>query len=64
MGAFFGKADDDGCAELRGILSPCPIHGFEQFFLLDQPTKVATLSKIFRMASGASGFCPRCIPKE
>ena len=64
MGAFFGSSTDTGCNELRGILSKCPNHDFEQFFLLDQPSKVAHLRKLFRMASGASGFCPLCIPKE
>ena len=64
MGAFFGDSSESGCNELRGILSKCPNHDFEQFFLLDQPSKVAHLRKLFRMASGASGFCPLCIPKE
>ncbi|SFQ52464.1 vWA domain-containing protein [Hymenobacter arizonensis] len=64
MGAFFGDSSESGCNELRSILSKCPNHDFEQFFLLDQPSKVAHLRKLFRMASGASGFCPLCIPKE
>lgn len=64
MGAFFGDSSEAGCSELRSILSKCPNHDFEQFFLLDQPSKVANLRKLFRMASGASGFCPLCIPKE
>ena len=64
MGAFFGQHDQDGCSELRDILSKCPSHGFEQFFLLDHPSKTAQMRKLFRMASGASGFCPLCLPKE
>jgi hypothetical protein len=64
MGAFFGKDTDSGCNELRSILSKCPLHGTEQFFLIDNPSKIAALRKLFRMASGASGFCPLCIPKE
>lgn len=64
MGAFFGKDTDDGCSELRNILSKCPAHGTEQFFLIDNPSKIANLRKLFRMASGVSGFCPLCIPKE
>ena len=64
MGAFFGEADGRGCKELRGILSKCPHHDFEQFFLLDSPAKIATLRKLFRMASNTSGFCPLCIPKD
>lgn len=64
MGAFFGSSTDTGCTELRNILSKCPEHEFEQFFLLDQPAKIAHLRRLFRMASGSSGFCPLCIPKE
>lgn len=64
IGAFFGQHTDAGCAEFRAILSPCPQHGFEQFFLFDSPTKSQTLRKLFRMASGASGFCPLCIPNR
>lgn len=64
MGAFFGQPDEEGCSELRSVLSKCPSHGFEQFFLLDHPSKTAQIRKLFRMASGASGFCPLCLPKE
>jgi hypothetical protein len=64
MGAFFGNDTDTGCDELRSILSKCPLHGTEQFFLIDNPSKIVALRKLFRMASGASGFCPLCIPKE
>lgn len=64
MGAFFGKDTDAGCSELRSIMSKCPKHGNEQFFLIDNPSKIAGLRNLFKMASGASGFCPLCIPKE
>jgi hypothetical protein len=64
IGAFFGQEDDDGCQELRGLLSRCPIHDEEQFFLFDKPGKIGNLKYLFRMASGASGFCPKCLEKE
>jgi len=64
IGAFFGKDDDEGCQELKGLLSRCPIHDEEQFFLFDRPAKIGNLKYLFRMASGASGFCPKCLEKE
>jgi|GEM_PF-2193718 hypothetical protein len=64
IGAFFGKETDDGCKDLRGILSRCPIHDELQFFLFDNPAKIGDLKYLFRMASGASGFCPKCLEKE
>jgi hypothetical protein len=63
-GVFFGQETDDGCQELQGLLSKCPTHDVLQFFLFDSPTKIGVLRNLFRMASGASGFCPRCISKE
>ncbi len=64
IGAFFGQGDDDGCSELQGLLSKCPIHDEVQFFLFDKPAKIGNLKYLFRMASGASGFCPKCLEKE
>ncbi len=64
IGAFFGNDDDDGCKELQGLLSRCPIHDEKQFFLFDKPAKIGNLKYLFRMASGASGFCPKCLEKE
>ncbi|MEO5889194.1 MAG: Ig-like domain-containing protein [Ferruginibacter sp.] len=64
IGAFFGKENDDGCKELKGLVSKCPIHDVEQFFLFDSPDKIGNLKYLFRMASGASGFCPKCLDKE
>jgi hypothetical protein len=64
IGAFFGRASDEGCAELRGLLSNCPIHDdTQQFFLFDTPKKIDHMKHLFRMASGASGFCPLCLGK-
>jgi tetratricopeptide (TPR) repeat protein len=66
MGGFFGKEegiDSDGCKELKGILSDCPEHEQKNFFLFDTPNKMGTLKNLFKMASGASGFCPKCLEK-
>jgi hypothetical protein len=64
IGAFFGQEKDEGCNELKGLLSKCPIHDELQFFLFDDPAKISVLKYLFRMASGASGFCPKCLDKE
>ena len=64
IGAFFGQPSDNGCHELQSILSNCPIHNSLQFFLFDKPANIGDLKYLFRMASGASGFCPRCLEKQ
>ena len=64
IGAFFGQESDKGCKELQNILNRCPIHDELQFFLFDNPAKIGNLKYLFRMASGASGFCPKCLEKE
>lgn len=64
MGAFFGRGEEEGCRELKGILSKCPIHEVDQFFLINDPTRIQTMRKLFRMASGASGFCPTCLAQD
>ena len=63
IGAFFGQERDEGCRELKSLLSKCPIHDETQFFLFDTPDRVNYLQTLFRMASGASGFCPICLEK-
>ena len=61
MGAYFGSGEEEGCRALRKILSSCPKHDFEQFFLINDPRRIQTLRRLFRMASGTSGFCPMCL---
>lgn len=61
MGSYFGPGEEEGCKALREILSRCPKHDIEQFFLINDPGRIQTLRKLFRMASGASGFCPMCL---
>lgn len=64
IGAYFGQPADEGCNELKSIVSNCPIHNAPQFFLFDKPSNVGNLKYLFRMASGASGFCPMCLDKQ
>jgi hypothetical protein len=64
IGAFLGKLKDDGCNELKGLLSECPRHDTTQFFLLDTQEKTRYMKNLFRMASGASGFCPMCLSQQ
>jgi hypothetical protein len=65
IGAFFGAAQDEGAAELKQLVGSCPSHeGVKQFFLFDTPRKIDSMKHLFRMASGASGFCPLCLGRE
>jgi len=64
IGAFFGSSDSEGCRDLKNFVSRCPIHDIPQFFLFDDPANIDDLRYLFRMASGASGFCPRCLDKQ
>lgn len=64
IGAFFGQESDNGCDGLKSLLSDCPIHSEKQFFLFDKPNQIGYLKYLFRMASGASGFCPYCLKKQ
>ncbi|MBU3012676.1 VWA domain-containing protein [Polaribacter vadi] len=61
LGAFIGDQSEVGCDQLRNIVSKCPIHNQDQFFIIDSPQSQSTLRRLFRMASDASGFCPSCI---
>lgn len=62
LSTYIGPDSGAGCDDLRQLAGCCPIHKEQQFFLLDRPDKVANLRNIFRMASGASGFCQKCMP--
>jgi hypothetical protein len=64
IAAYFGAESDPGCKELRKIVSSCPIHNVPQFFLFNDPANIGNLNYLFRMASGASGFCPGCLEKQ
>lgn len=64
LGAFIGSPTNKGCQELKAILSECPEHDHLQFFLIENPEDAIELSGVFRMASGHSGFCEKCIEKD
>ena len=64
IGAYFGSETDKGCKDLRKLVSNCPKHNVPQFFLFDDPSNIGDLKYLFRMASGASGFCPRCLEEQ
>jgi hypothetical protein len=62
MTAFYGSENENGGTQLRTLVSKCPRHpSQDQFFLFNHPSQVANLKGLFRMASGASGFCPSCL---
>jgi hypothetical protein len=61
MGAYFGAGEEPGCRQLKSILSKCPIHEIDQFFLINDPARIQTLRRLFRMSTGTSGFCPACL---
>jgi hypothetical protein len=61
MGIYFGQQHDKGREDLENILGNCPIHHEKQLFVFDRPEKTPQLRGFFRMASGASGFCPVCL---
>lgn len=63
IGAYIGNPDDSGCKQLESILGTCPSHKQKQFYVMDEPKKIAELRGLFRMASGTSGFCPYCIER-
>lgn len=60
IGAFAGHGEEAGAAELRKQVGWCPKHGARSFFLIRNPQQFHVLSRLFHMASGASGFCPMC----
>ena len=58
IGAFFGSKTDEGYKDLLNLVSDCPSHRIPQLFLFDDAANIGNLKYLFRMASGASGFCP------
>jgi len=61
IGAFIGNATSRGGKALEEVVGKCPKHNKKQFFLIDKPNKMKSFKNLFRMASGASGFCPDCM---
>lgn len=64
MTAFVGSEVHSGAAQMQEISGVCPQHGKRNFFLINNPRRYQQLSGLFRMASGASGFCPRCLGEQ
>lgn len=66
MTAFIGSegADENarqGADQMKALANTCPEHGHKGYFLINTLERHAQLRKLFRMASGASGFCPQCL---
>jgi von Willebrand factor type A domain len=59
--AYIGQANTRGGKELRSIVRYCPVHGEPQMIVVDRVQAFPTLHGIFRMASGGSGFCEKCL---
>ena len=65
LSAFIGEEDSPGVRQMQRIANVCPRHApTKGFFLIDSPERIQTLKGLFRMASGASGFCPICLMME
>jgi hypothetical protein len=60
LGAYVGDLEEEGAAELRKMLGFCPGHGGRQMFHIAGTKSIPLLRNLFRLASGASGFCPMC----
>jgi len=69
MTAFIGddQAGPDartGADQMKALANQCPEHGQKGYFLINAPERHAVLRNLFRMASGASGFCPQCLRRD
>jgi hypothetical protein len=69
MTAFIGNEQADastlaGADQMKAIANICPEHGQKGYFLINTPERYAVLRGLFRMASGASGFCPQCLRRQ
>ena len=61
MTTYFGRGDDGGAEQMMALSGTCPTHGLRNYFLINSPERYRSLRGLFRMASGASGFCPACL---
>lgn len=61
LSVFIGKDVDEGAEQMKSLACVCPIHELRGYFLINAPERYQTLRRLFRMASGASGFCPSCL---
>jgi hypothetical protein len=66
MTAFIGEESADeqhrqGAEQMKSLATLCPAHQQKGYFLINTIGRHAVLRGLFRMASGASGFCPQCL---
>jgi hypothetical protein len=61
IGVYIGQNGQQGDKELSKIVKYCPIHGKQQYLRVSNPQDSGKLYGIFKMATGASGFCLQCI---
>jgi hypothetical protein len=63
MTAFIGEEEgSSGIKQMKELAAICPKHSpAKGFFLFDDAERSQILKGLFRMASGASGFCPSCL---
>lgn len=61
LSVFIGKETEQGANQMKSLACTCPIHELPGYFLINAPERYQTLRRLFRMASGASGFCPSCL---
>ena len=61
--AFIGEEEESsGIKQMRKLAAICPKHSPSKgFFLFEDAERSQILKGLFRMASGASGFCPSCL---
>lgn len=64
MTAFVGSEAHPGAGQMQQLAGVCPMHGKRNFFLINNPNRYQQLRGLFRMASGASGFCPKCLGEQ
>ena len=61
MTGYFGDGGDAGADQMKSSACTCPIHETKGYFLINNSERYQTLRKLFRMASGTTGFCPICL---
>lgn len=61
--AFIGDVNS-GADQMKELSGTCPTHGLRSYFLINDANRYQLLRGLFRMASGASGFCPSCLKTQ
>ena len=63
MAAFHGDITNPGSIQLSNIVANCPEHNEKQFFHFSNPEHTMRMRSLFRMGSGPSGYCEKCLTK-